>query len=106
MVHRHLLVLESIDNNIINIDINNKFQIYPIYEYWTPYVENYDKMLPLRNFLRVRDGNNCKLCNKELTCHREINIDHIIPYSKGGANLLSNLQLTHKKCNFKKGNTC
>lgn len=29
----------------------------------------------------------------------DINVDHIIPKSKGGSNKLSNLQLVHIKCN-------
>ncbi len=33
-----------------------------------------------------------------------INIDHIVPHSKGGLSELSNYQLTHTTCNTKKGN--
>ena len=33
-----------------------------------------------------------------------LNFDHIIPLSKGGKDKLSNKQLTHAKCNSKKGN--
>jgi 5-methylcytosine-specific restriction endonuclease McrA len=34
-----------------------------------------------------------------------IDIDHIIPRSKSGANDKTNYQVTHKKCNNKKGNS-
>lgn len=32
-----------------------------------------------------------------------INIDHIVPHSKGGLGELFNLQMTHATCNNKKG---
>lgn len=34
----------------------------------------------------------------------DINVDHIKPVSKGGTNEITNLALTHIKCNSKKGN--
>ena len=34
-----------------------------------------------------------------------INIDHIIPVSKGGGSEIDNLALTHKTCNAIRGNT-
>ncbi len=36
--------------------------------------------------------------------HVLINIDHIIPRSKGGANHMDNYQVTHIECNLAKGN--
>jgi 5-methylcytosine-specific restriction endonuclease McrA len=34
----------------------------------------------------------------------DVNIDHIVPVSKGGTNDITNLTLAHIKCNSKKGN--
>jgi len=48
--------------------------------------------------LQERDGNICGICKKEIRSGR-FTIDHKIPRSKGGRNLLSNLQLAHAKCN-------
>lgn len=31
-------------------------------------------------------------------------IDHVVPLSKGGCNIFSNLQLAHAECNHRKGN--
>jgi len=45
----------------------------------------------------------CGLCDNFLTPYNS-NIDHIIPKSKGGANHSKNRQLTHVRCNKKKGN--
>ena len=52
----------------------------------------------------------CALCGKNVHLHMPENhewaasIDHIIPKSRGGGNKINNLQLTHRKCNHKRGN--
>jgi carbonic anhydrase len=46
----------------------------------------------------------CALCNLEITTIKEANWDHIIPKSLGGPDMWENLQLTHRKCNNKRGN--
>ena len=50
-----------------------------------------------------RDNNTCQICGKILL-DREIEIDHIIPHSKGGSSEEHNLQVTCLKCNRSKGN--
>lgn len=45
----------------------------------------------------------CPNCKKEFTFD-ELEIDHIKPWSKGGATTLSNAQLLCKSCNVKKSN--
>ena len=40
-----------------------------------------------------------------MSMNQTINIDHIIPLSCGGKTEKGNLQLTHKECNSKKGNS-
>jgi 5-methylcytosine-specific restriction endonuclease McrA len=35
---------------------------------------------------------------------RDYDVDHILPKSLGGTFAMSNLQLTHKRCNRAKGN--
>jgi HNH endonuclease domain protein len=57
----------------------------------------------LRNRIIERDQGFCQICGKK--CQRsEIEIDHIIPVSKGGKTTLSNLQVLCSKCNRKKSN--
>ena len=46
----------------------------------------------------------CGICNRQLPGEHKSTLDHIVPLSKGGENELSNMQLTHSKCNNKKGN--
>jgi len=68
---------------------------------------------PLRisaDVLIERDGNVCHLCNTEIDSSLARNsrfgatIDHVIPLSKGGLDVLDNLKLAHWICNIKKGN--
>jgi hypothetical protein len=55
-------------------------------------------------FLRVvrRDNQTCQVCGRLLK-DKEIKIDHIIPYSKGGPTEESNLRVLCDDCNRKKG---
>ena len=50
-----------------------------------------------------RDGGKCKLCDNNITLRR-FHADHIIPHSKGGLTILSNLQSLCAACNYRKGN--
>lgn len=47
-----------------------------------------------------RDGGKCVYCGSTENIH----LDHIIPFSKGGATCLENLQLLCEKCNKSKSN--
>ena len=70
-------------------------------------------MNPIRisaDVLIERDGNICHICNTEIDLSLARNsrfgatIDHIVPLSKGGLDVLENLKLAHWICNIKKGN--
>lgn len=50
-------------------------------------------------------GNICHICKKPIERMEEVTVDHVIPLSKGGADLLENMRPAHEKCNHDKGNT-
>lgn len=53
--------------------------------------------------LWARDGNICYLCEQELN-YKTVTLDHVIPLSKGGKDMMSNYKLVHEFCNIQKGN--
>ena len=65
---------------------------------------NRSRNIPHATIVRVarRDNNTCQVCGKILL-DREIEIDHIIPYSRGGTSDENNLRVTCLECNRRKG---
>jgi len=65
---------------------------------------SHSRFIPRDAMLKVirRDGQICQKCNQPVP-DREVEFDHIIPFSKGGTSTVSNLRLIHKNCNRKKG---
>lgn len=51
-----------------------------------------------------RKGVKCALCNNEILNFNDCEVDHIIPWSKGGKTELENAQLVHSYCNKVKQN--
>ena len=49
-------------------------------------------------------GCKCPLCGQEILDVKDTELDHILPYSKGGKTVLENIQLTHRICNRHKHN--
>jgi 5-methylcytosine-specific restriction endonuclease McrA len=57
-----------------------------------------------RQNLFLRDKFTCQYCGKLLKNPKERTIDHVIPKSRGGKTVWTNVVLCCKKCNLKKGN--
>jgi len=83
--------------------------ICPAYFVSEPFTEtsttrNRSRSISQSTIIRVarRDNNTCQICGKILL-DREIEIDHIIPFSRGGTSDEKNLRVTCLDCNRKKG---
>ncbi len=68
----------------------------------------YDRLPPRRvKFTRKniyrRDNNTCQYCGKRLPT-QELNIDHVVPLSRGGKNTWENVVCSCISCNVRKGN--
>jgi len=55
--------------------------------------------ISIREQVLARDGNKCKYCESD----SDLQIDHVIPWSKGGAHGINNFQTLCGTCNRKKG---
>ena len=51
------------------------------------------------NDILKRDNFKCKLCGRSARDGVELEVDHIIPISKGGKTIESNLRVLCKDCN-------
>ena len=56
----------------------------------------------LRDLIAERDNYTCQICGKYMPDGVGLHIDHIIPISKGGKSIQSNLQVLCSKCNGRK----
>ena len=54
----------------------------------------------MRFFIYERDGYRCQICGRRT---RDLEVDHIIPISKGGKSTPNNLQTLCHWCNYRKG---
>lgn len=59
----------------------------------------------LRYAILKRDGFRCKLCGRSADDGAKLHIDHIIPVSKGGRTVESNLRVLCDACNLGKSDT-
>jgi hypothetical protein len=57
----------------------------------------------IRKMIMERDNYTCQRCGKYMPDEVGLHIDHIVPISKGGKSVSSNLQVLCSKCNGKKG---
>ncbi len=57
----------------------------------------------LREEIMKRDNYTCQICGKYMPDEVGLHVDHIIPVSKGGKSVASNLQVLCSKCNGRKG---
>lgn len=47
-------------------------------------------------------GYKCGICGDPIDVNKDFSIDHIIPISRKGKNIVENIQITHYRCNITK----
>ena len=57
----------------------------------------------LRQYILQRDNRQCRYCGRPDTEKRKLELDHVIPESKGGPTVVGNLAAACHRCNQKKG---
>ncbi len=62
----------------------------------SPRIEKID-----RAYVIARDRSVCHICGRKVT--RRIELDHLVPLSKGGAHTHDNLAVSHRSCNASRG---
>eukprot|EP00594_Rhizosolenia_setigera_P014879 CAMPEP_0178963618 /NCGR_PEP_ID=MMETSP0789-20121207/15140_1 /TAXON_ID=3005 /ORGANISM="Rhizosolenia setigera, Strain CCMP 1694" /LENGTH=533 /DNA_ID=CAMNT_0020648139 /DNA_START=368 /DNA_END=1969 /DNA_ORIENTATION=+ len=70
---------------------------------------NFKNGAKLKKDLYKAQNGRCTICNQTIDPNRlddgaYVNLDHKIPYSKGGSSTVDNAALTHASCNQSKGN--
>jgi len=58
----------------------------------------------LRAIVLMRDGARCQMCGAEARNGAQLQVDHILPWSKGGTTTLENLRILCNVCNIGKNN--
>ncbi|MCB2020210.1 MAG: HNH endonuclease [Burkholderiaceae bacterium] len=56
----------------------------------------------LRALVLMRDGARCQLCGAEARNGASLHVDHVVPWSRGGATTLENLRILCHVCNIGK----
>ena len=77
-----------------------------LYKCFAKNIENRKAPLKTRFEVMERDHFRCCKCGRYPTDDNKIilEVDHIVPISKGGTNEIGNLQTLCNKCNLGKGN--
>lgn len=70
--------------------------------YWENRLKRYSTYPPSYKSLLNKQNFMCSICKSKFNVFDKLEIDHIIPRTKGGKNDYLNLQLIHKTCHIKK----
>ena len=92
------------DDSIIVSDDEFRAKIKDFIKKYTPVKRNKKLTKEEIDNLKKKQHDICPLCNKKIFDIDETHIDHIKPISKGGEDIIANMQITHSSCNLSKGN--
>ena len=109
----HLMTTDLEFMNTVENKTNDTTVLKKRFEIWFRELKNIvgnNENQVLRNFkysdkkLLFDSDPTCKICNQQILMIEDSEVDHIIPFSKGGTTELDNGQLTHRYCNRAKNN--
>lgn len=75
------------------------------YVYWANRSAKFSFSSVRHHKLLKRQNNTCAICRRYFLPDDLVEVDHILPRSKGGKDVYENLQLLHKYCHMKKTGT-
>jgi RNA-directed DNA polymerase len=70
--------------------------------YWSKRLAKYSNLPASKVGMMKSQNFKCTICNEAFVLGERLEIDHIVPRSRGGSNDYSNLQLVHKICHVTK----
>lgn len=114
--------LDEIREGLLNLQTNNdefiraielqtsdKEQVIKRFQIWLDFLHNVvsnkqNRIFPysIKKQLFSSDST-CKLCNNQILCIDDAEVDHIVPFAQGGKTIIENAQIAHRYCNRKKG---
>lgn len=92
----------------IEIQTSDKEQVVKRFSIWLDFLNNIVSNKQERNFpysvkKQLFDlDQTCKICNNQILCIDDAEVDHIVPFSQGGKTIIENAQIAHRYCNRKK----
>jgi 5-methylcytosine-specific restriction endonuclease McrA len=100
---RVFLEFEDRDVEVSSIGLSEEFLRRRVLyqEYMAQFSSRYSRNRYLRNEVYERDGYECLACGESEVSL--LSLDHVVPKSRGGGSLVSNLQTLCKSCNERKG---
>ncbi len=97
-------VIDSDKNVLARINFLEKHGMYVTYSNYNRVDQRKALTKELKDYIKKRDNYTCQRCGKYMPDEVGLHIDHIIPISRGGRSIPSNLQVLCSKCNGRKGN--
>lgn len=70
--------------------------------YWALRTTNYSSLSTRVTNLIVRQKGTCPACKRKFGIQDVLEVDHVLPVSKGGKDTYNNLQLLHRQCHVEK----
>lgn len=90
-------------NILRHVKVKGDFSVYDNnLGYWSQRLKKIPTISDSKLKLLKKQKGKCAICSQEFQHEDVMEIDHIVPLSKGGQRIASNIQLVHRHCHHKK----